>query len=150
MGRGKAGQFPVVVWSTRQAPRVRKAIHQWRSTGGRGEGWRGGGGGRNTGPNHNNMCVWPLLAVQGHCVALVASTPSDFSGSRSPQILPRGGQRAGPVGMNIQQQRAKKRECLKEKENNVVILLGLYAPRQTRQILPVWIRRVKTIHAGSQ
>ena len=55
-------------------------------------------------------------------MALVASTPSDFSGSRSPQILPRGGQRAGPVGMNIQQQRAKKRECLKGKENNVVIL----------------------------
>ena len=32
---------------------------------------------------------------------LVASTPSDFSGSQNPVILPRGRQQSGPVGMNI-------------------------------------------------
>lgn len=132
-GRRKTGQFPVVMWSPvrpQHTPNTASKesnpsveVHR------RKEGW----GVCNMGPEYNNMCVWPLLAVQGHCMLLVASTPSDFSGSQNPQILPRGGQRARPVGMNSTEiflfnnnMPSLGMPYLKWKENNTRVLLLLF------------------------
>lgn len=66
--------------------------------------------------------MWPLFDVQADCVLLVVSHP-EFSGSQDPQILPRGGQQAGPVGMNFSIQAAKRSECPS----------GTPRPRKTQQ-----------------
>lgn len=70
-----------------------------------------GGGGATWGQNTTiSVCVAIVRCAGRLCVA-GSLTPSEFSGSQDPQILPRGGQQAGPVGMNFSIQAAKRSEC---------------------------------------